>query len=177
MWTSRHEAIGRRISDRRIAWAYDATEEDAEAIAVVSQERAGSDRLLLQIAEEYALGVGARQALVRQGDEVLCVTLDDDRWTANPSRSASGLPKRTSGYAVTSLVLGILGVTVMPLLGGILALYFAGKAEDEIEESDVYVAGEGYATAGRVLGFIGLILGLISLVLIIAVVIWASQDA
>jgi hypothetical protein len=63
--------------------------------------------------------------------------------------------QRTSGYAVASLVLGIAGFFVFPVIPSILAIVFGNKAREEIR-SNPAVAGDGLATAGIVLGWIGL---------------------
>ena len=80
--------------------------------------------------------------------------------------------RRTSGPAIASLVLGIVGVTVFPLIPSILALVFASRARDEMR-ADPTVTGEGLATAGVILGWIGValsVLGLLFFVVTLAVV-------
>jgi hypothetical protein len=76
--------------------------------------------------------------------------------------SGTGVGRRTSGAAIASLVLGIVGVTVFPLIPSILALVFASRARDEMR-ADATVSGEGLATAGLILGWIGVALSLIGL--------------
>ena len=63
---------------------------------------------------------------------------------------------RLSGWAKASLVLGILGVTVLPVVGAVLAIVFARIAKKRILHSDL--EGDGLATAGQTLGIIGLLL-------------------
>jgi hypothetical protein len=80
--------------------------------------------------------------------------------------------QRTSGYAVASLVLGIAGFFVIPLIPSILAVVFGQKAKDEIR-ANPGISGEGLATAGVVLGWVGIALsalGLLVLVLVLAAV-------
>ncbi len=62
--------------------------------------------------------------------------------------------RRTSGAAIAALVLGIIGMTVFPLVPSVLALVFGSRARAEIR-ADPTVAGEGLATAGVILGWIG----------------------
>jgi hypothetical protein len=57
----------------------------------------------------------------------------------------------TNGSAIASLVLGIAGLVVFPLLG-VLALVFGYRARREIAERGE--EGAGLATAGIVLGWI-----------------------
>lgn len=61
---------------------------------------------------------------------------------------------QTSGMAVASLVMGILGWTVLPLLGSILAIVFGYSARNEIRQRPGELEGEGMATAGLVLGWL-----------------------
>src|SRR5215475_2750 len=60
--------------------------------------------------------------------------------------------RRTSGMAIASLVLGVLW---MYWLGSILALVFGYLAKREIRDSRDPLDGSGMATAGIVLGWIG----------------------
>jgi hypothetical protein len=70
--------------------------------------------------------------------------------------STHTVARATSGYAIASLVLGIAGVSVAPLVGSILAVAFGKKAQDEIRRGAA--DGEGLATAGIVLGWVGIAL-------------------
>jgi hypothetical protein len=62
--------------------------------------------------------------------------------------------QRTSGYAVASLVLGIAGFFVFPVIPSILAIVFGGKAREEMRANPA-IGGDGLATAGIVLGWVG----------------------
>jgi len=77
----------------------------------------------------------------------------------------SGL-RRTEGTAVASLVLGIAGFVVCPLICSVLAIVFGTQAKNKIRQ-DPSLQGEGMAQAGFVLGIIGLALGAILLVIVI----------
>jgi hypothetical protein len=61
--------------------------------------------------------------------------------------------RQTSGMAIASLVLGVLW---MYWLGSILALVFGYLAKREIRKSQSQLDGSGLATAGIVLGWIGI---------------------
>ena len=68
-----------------------------------------------------------------------------------------GAPRRTtSGFAIASLVLGILLCT--GIFGGILAVVFGNLALARIDASHGAVKGRGLAIAGIVLGWIGIAL-------------------
>jgi hypothetical protein len=64
--------------------------------------------------------------------------------------------------AVVSLIAGILGITLFPILGSIVAIITGGMARREIRESDGALTGEGMATAGLVLGWVGFALILLA---------------
>lgn len=66
----------------------------------------------------------------------------------------------TSTMAIVSLVAGILGWTVLPFIGGIIAIYTGNKARDEIKYSSSRILGDGLAVAGLVLGYANVLLGL-----------------
>lgn len=66
-----------------------------------------------------------------------------------------------SGWAKASLIMGILGVTALPVIGAILAIVFARIAKKKILHSDM--GGDGLATAGQTLGIVGLLLAAIGL--------------
>jgi hypothetical protein len=60
---------------------------------------------------------------------------------------------RTSPLAVISLVAGILGWTLLPLLGSLGAIITGHMARSEIRRSAGTVDGNGLAIAGLVLGW------------------------
>jgi len=56
--------------------------------------------------------------------------------------------------AIASLVLGVSGLTVVPLIGSILALIFGYMARNDVRQRPDEVSGEGLATAGIIMGWI-----------------------
>ena len=68
-----------------------------------------------------------------------------------------------SSMAVVSLVAGILGLTFFPLLGSLVAIITGIMGRHEVQESQGTLAGEGMATAGLVMGVIGIGLGALCL--------------
>jgi hypothetical protein len=72
----------------------------------------------------------------------------------------------TNGFAIASLTMGVLGLSALPLIGAVLALIFGHRARREIANSGE--SGEGLATAGVILGWVGL--GLAALLLLAAAV-------
>ena len=74
----------------------------------------------------------------------------------------------TDGFAIASLVIGILGVLTFSLLFGILAIVFAGISMNRIRKFDGLYKGEGMATAGLVCGIVAVVLGVVVLALVLA---------
>lgn len=72
---------------------------------------------------------------------------------------------QTNSLAVISLVMGLLGLSFLPLLGSIAAVIVGPMARKEIANSGGAQGGDGLATAGVVLGWIGIALGVIGLCL------------
>jgi hypothetical protein len=66
--------------------------------------------------------------------------------------------------AIASLIFGILGLTLLPTLGSIVAVILGYMAKSEINSSAEQLEGNGLATAGLVLGYIGLGLTLLGIV-------------
>jgi hypothetical protein len=64
--------------------------------------------------------------------------------------------------------MGIVGWTVLPLIGSVLAIIFGYMARNEIRQRPADLSGEGLAMAGIVLGW--LMVGLSVLVLCVGIV-------
>lgn len=78
--------------------------------------------------------------------------------TAAPQPPPSTVKPRTSGWAVASLVMGILGWTCLFFVGSVLAIIFGAVARHEIKKSDGELKGKGLATAGLTLGILVVVL-------------------
>jgi len=76
----------------------------------------------------------------------------------------------TSGMATASMVVGIASFVVFPLVGHILAIIFGYIARNEIRNSGGRVGGSGFATAGIILGFVGIGLSVLFIVLFIILI-------
>lgn len=79
---------------------------------------------------------------------------------------------QTSTLAIISLISGILGWTIVPTLGAIVAVITGHMAKNEIRRSGGMLTGDGLATAGMVLGYIHLALVVVGICL--AVLIFAG---
>jgi len=86
-----------------------------------------------------------------------------------PSVRAVGAAVPTSGMAVGSLILGIAGLTVVPAIGSVLALILGYMARRDIRQRPDEASGGGLATAGIVMGWIGVVLTVLAVCGIIAV--------
>lgn len=75
--------------------------------------------------------------------------------------------KTTSTLAVVSLVAGILGWTLLPLIGSLGAIIAGHMARGEIRRSAGTIDGDGYAIAGLVLGWGSVIVSIIGVLLVV----------
>jgi hypothetical protein len=67
---------------------------------------------------------------------------------------------RTSTMAIISLIGGITGWTILPFLGALVGIIFGHIAKSEIKKSGGMVTGNGMATAGLIMGYLSIALGL-----------------
>ena len=93
-------------------------------------------------------------------------------WLVPPPPAFAQLPvsprfvsRKTSGMAIASLVLGVLWIY---WIGSILALIFGYLAKNEIRDSPEPIDGNGLATAGIVLGWVGM--GTLTLVILLVII-------
>jgi hypothetical protein len=84
--------------------------------------------------------------------------------SATPTRSY--LPEETNTLAVISLISGILAWFLLPLLGAVVAIFTGHMAKSEIRKNPGQFTGDGFATAGLILGYIQLALVVLSICLI-----------
>jgi hypothetical protein len=84
-----------------------------------------------------------------------------------PPRPATpaGPATPTSGLAIASLLLGIGGLTIVPLLGSILAVILGYMARNEIRQRPDELTGDGLALTGIVLGWIAIGLSILGLLI------------
>ncbi|MCE5277947.1 MAG: GYF domain-containing protein [Planctomycetaceae bacterium] len=101
---------------------------------------------------------------------------------APPVQGPWAMGERNSGYAVASLVLGILAIPTCLCYGlpgvicGILAVVFSSMAQRQIEAGGVSASSAGLAKAGKICGWIGLGLSLVAVIgIVIAFVVAAAS--
>ncbi|OQA33917.1 MAG: hypothetical protein BWY57_00883 [Betaproteobacteria bacterium ADurb.Bin341] len=75
--------------------------------------------------------------------------------------------RQTSSTAIVSLVFGILGWTLLPWIGSIVAIITGHMARAEIRRDPGRIDGDGMAVAGLLLGWIMLILGVVGFLAIL----------
>ncbi|GAB3660908.1 hypothetical protein GCM10027596_20310 [Nocardioides korecus] len=81
------------------------------------------------------------------------------------------VPQGTNKKAIWALVLGILGLVCCGFFAGIPAIVLGRSAQREIDASGGAQSGRGMATAGFILGIIGVVWGVIYLILVVTGVI------
>ena len=98
-------------------------------------------------------------------------------WDVPPPDPYGGQPygamRRTEGMAVASLVLGIAGFVVCPLICSVLAIAFGTQAKNKIRQ-DPSLQGEGMAQAGFILGIVGL--AIYGIAIIVAIILSATGN-
>lgn len=81
---------------------------------------------------------------------------------------------RTNVLAIVSLVSGIVGLTFIPFIGGLVAVITGHMARKEIRTTGE--AGEGLAKGGLITGYIGLGFSVLALIIIIFIVMVAAMS-
>ena len=78
-----------------------------------------------------------------------------------PPQQGYGQPARTNGLAIASMILGIVWLC---WLGSILAVIFGHVALGQIKNSGGTQTGRGFAIAGLILGYLGVVTLILSLI-------------
>lgn len=86
--------------------------------------------------------------------------------TAYPSGGYASPPRPTNTMAVVSLIAAITGITIIPVVGSIVGVITGHIARRQIAETGE--EGSGFATAGLVVGYVGIALLVVVIVLIVA---------
>ena len=104
------------------------------------------------------------------------------QWQQQPGPGwGGGYPRpqpKTNGLAITSLIFGIIQFVLCPIIGGIVAIVTGHMARAAIRRSQGAEGGSGMATAGLILGYVGIaltVLGGIAAILIFGV--WGDDIA
>ena len=78
----------------------------------------------------------------------------------------NALTRTTSPMAIISLVSGILGWTLLPLLGSIVAVITGHMARGEIRRAPERLEGDGLAIAGLILGYAMFVMAILAIIAI-----------
>ena len=70
-----------------------------------------------------------------------------------PPYPPAAAPRQTSAMAIVSLVMGLLGWTLLPFVGSLVAIVCGHMARAEIRRNPATMDGDGMAVAGLVLGW------------------------
>lgn len=81
----------------------------------------------------------------------------------NPPRTPMYVPLPTSGLATVSMITGILGFVMAPVLCSIIAIITGYQARKETRSVPPRASGDGMATAGIVMGWIQIGLAVVAL--------------
>ena len=74
------------------------------------------------------------------------------------------MTRTTSPMAIISLVAGILGWTLLPLLGSVVAVVTGHLARGEIRRTPERLEGDGLAIAGLILGYAAIVMAMFAVV-------------
>lgn len=95
-----------------------------------------------------------------------------------PVLPLGGAPTATNGLAIASLICGIAGYVVFPVIAPLLAIIFGHVARGQIRRTGE--GGGGMAIAGLLLGYINLALAVVGavvvIIIVLAIVAAASQS-
>lgn len=86
--------------------------------------------------------------------------------------------RQNSALAVASLVSGLLGWTLVPLIGSIVAIVTGHMARAEIRREPERLHGDGMALSGLILGYASIAVGLLAIaafMLFFGGLIWLGQ--
>lgn len=93
-----------------------------------------------------------------------------------PGGGSGGGSGEGNGKATASLVLGIAGLIICPLVCSVLALVFGYQARSEIDRTGQGQSSRGSATAGIVLGWVGIALSVVFVIVMILLIAVAGVE-
>lgn len=74
--------------------------------------------------------------------------------------------RQTSALAIVSLVAGLLGWSLLPVIGSVVAIVTGHLARAEIRRRPEALEGDGLAVAGLILGYIMVAMALVGLLFV-----------
>jgi hypothetical protein len=82
------------------------------------------------------------------------------------------VPQQLNEKAAVAMVMGIAGLTICPVVLSIPAVILGYQSRREIDESMGRQSGRGFAIAGIVLGWVGIALAIISILVLAALIVF-----
>ena len=79
----------------------------------------------------------------------------------------TGMSRQTSTTAIVSLVSGLLGWTLLPLIGSLVAIVTGHIARADIRRNPETIEGDGLAVAGLLLGYAAVAIAVASVIAVI----------
>jgi hypothetical protein len=152
------------LEDAPLEPEVDTPEEAAEAPEEVVGEAAPEAHVAVEVTEDEVEEISALPETEDADLQELEVAIPAPPVPPAPLKPAApAVP--TSGLAVASLVLAVGGLTILPLIGSIVAIILGYMARNDIRRRPGEVSGDGIATAGIVLGWIAVGLSVLGLLL------------
>ncbi|VXB35269.1 conserved hypothetical protein [Luteimonas sp. 9C] len=81
--------------------------------------------------------------------------------------NAPAVPRQSSAMAIVSLVAGLLGWSLLPVIGSVVAIITGHLARAEIRRRPDMLEGDGLAVAGLVLGYLMVAMAILGLLVAI----------
>ncbi len=85
--------------------------------------------------------------------------------------------KKDSTLAIVSLITGILGWSIFPFIGSIVAVITGHLAKKEIRESGGMMGGDGMALAGLILGYTAIGIGILCIIAFVLFITLAATSS
>ena len=93
--------------------------------------------------------------------------MDENANPPPPPQAPRAVPRQTSSLAMTALVCGLLGWTLLPWIGSVIAIITGHMARAEIRRDPETLDGDGLAVAGLALGWAMVAFSILCLLMVI----------
>ncbi|MGA1849184.1 MAG: DUF4190 domain-containing protein [Thermoplasmatota archaeon] len=93
---------------------------------------------------------------------------DDPYWFLKEDQEYRVIERKTSGFAIASLICSIVGLFGMGLIMGVLGIVFGFIALGRIDDEPRFYSGKGLAVAGIIIGIISIIGAILAILVIMS---------